>query len=68
MAKVERCRQAVLEGLRVEFAHPLLSQIPGGVNNHKVGPHPPYPPGFAQHNGQGRGQGPPPPPRPMHQG
>lgn len=65
VAKVERCRQAVLEGLRVEFAHPLLPQMPGGVNNHKMNPHPPYPPGFAQHNGQGRGQG---APRTLHQG
>ncbi|XP_068208238.1 constitutive coactivator of PPAR-gamma-like protein 1 homolog isoform X4 [Palaemon carinicauda] len=65
VAKVERCRQAVLEGLRVEFAHPLMPQMPGGVNNHKMNPHPPYPPGFAQHNGQGRGHH---GPRPLHQG
>lgn len=70
VAKVERCRQAVLEGLRVEFAHPLLPQMPGGVNNHKMGsPHPSYPPGFAQHNGHGRGRGGGgPPARPVHQG
>ncbi|KAK7086333.1 hypothetical protein SK128_018849 [Halocaridina rubra] len=57
VSKVERCRQAVLEGLRVEFAHPLISQMPGvNHNNPKMGPYPPYP-NFAQHNGQGRGRG-----------
>lgn len=54
VAKVERCRQAILEGIRVEFAHPLLSPMPG-AGGHKVGPPPPYP--MAHPPGRGRGRG-----------
>ncbi|KAK8739831.1 hypothetical protein OTU49_003219 [Cherax quadricarinatus] len=57
VAKVERCRQAVLEGLRVEFAHPPIPPMPG-VGTHKVGPPPPYP-GFSHYAGRGRGRGAP---------
>ncbi|XP_047473051.1 constitutive coactivator of PPAR-gamma-like protein 2 isoform X5 [Penaeus chinensis] len=54
VAKVERCRQAILEGIRVEFAHPLLPPMPG-AGGHKVGPPPPYP--MAHPPGRGRGRG-----------
>lgn len=53
---MERCRQAVLEGLRVEFAHPPLQPMPGVTpGTHKMGP-PPYP-GFPPYSGRGRGRG-----------
>lgn len=58
VAKVERCRQAILEGLRVEFAHQPAPPLPG-VSTHKVGPPPPPPhyPGFNHYSGRGRGRG-----------
>lgn len=60
VAKVERCRQAILEGLRVEFAHQPAPPLPG-VGTHKVGPPPPPPhyPGFSHYSGRGRGRGTP---------
>lgn len=60
VAKVERCRQAILEGLRVEFAHQPTPPLPG-VGTHKVGPPPPPPhyPGFSHYSGRGRGRGTP---------
>ncbi|XP_071522180.1 constitutive coactivator of PPAR-gamma-like protein 1 homolog isoform X3 [Panulirus ornatus] len=58
VAKVERCRQAILEGLRVEFAHPPVPPMPG-VGSHKVGPPPPPYPGFSHYSSRGRGRGAP---------
>ncbi|KAG0724596.1 Constitutive coactivator of PPAR-gamma-like protein 2 [Chionoecetes opilio] len=59
VAKVERCRQAILEGLRVEFAHQPPPSLPAGVSSHKVGPPPPHYPGFNHYTGRGRGRGTP---------
>ncbi|KAK3851415.1 hypothetical protein Pcinc_041934 [Petrolisthes cinctipes] len=66
VAKVERCRQAVLEGLRIEFAHPPIPSMTGNNHHHKVGPPPPPPPphpmphhypGYNHYPGRGRGRG-----------
>ena len=64
MAKVEMCRQAILEGLVVDFAQ---MSMPPPNNIQRVDSHynnvspfdsiPPHPPHMSQYSGRGRGRG-----------
>ncbi|XP_042225135.1 constitutive coactivator of PPAR-gamma-like protein 1 isoform X7 [Homarus americanus] len=56
VVKVESCRRAVLENIKVEYARPSLFIPPVGC--HKVRPPPPHP-GLSHNAGRGRGRGAP---------